>query len=226
MWGELPDRPLKAKLDPSTSILEAFRKEIHIMAKIYGYARCSTNDTKQDVERQRRELRNMGAEEIYLEYESGTKINRPELNKVLSHIAAGDTLITLEVSRLTRSLRQLCDIIELAKERKIKLIIGTLVIDCTGSINPMTEAMLQIMGVFAELERKMTIERIYSGLAHAKAKGVRLGRPKLAAKDIPKKVIDKFKLYQSGELSKTEYARLCEISRPTLYKYIALMTDG
>jgi len=194
--------------------------------KVYGYARCSTNDTKQDIERQRRELRTVGAQEIYLEYESGAKINRPELNKVLSHIAPGDTLVALEVSRLTRSLKQLCDIIELAKTRKVKLVIGTLVIDCTGVIDPMTEAMLQIMGVFAELERKMTIERINSGLAHARAKGIRLGRPKLAAKDIPQKVTDKFSLYQSGQLSKTEYARLCNISRPTLYKYISLMTDG
>jgi len=222
----IPEGGLKAILGASTLIVGVSRRGGHAIVKIYGYARCSTNDSKQDVERQRQELRNMGAKEIYLEYESGTKINRPELSKVLSHIAAGDTLITLEVSRLTRSLKQLCDIIDLVKERKIKLIIGTLVIDCTGSINPMTEAMLQIMGVFAELERKMTIERIHSGLAHAKAKGVRLGRPKLAAKDIPKKFIDKFALYRSGELSKTEYARLCGISRPTLYKYIAIMTDG
>jgi len=168
----------------------------------------------------------MGANELYFEYESGTKVNRPELDKLLSHISQGDTLITLEVSRLTRSLRQLCDIIDLAKSRKLKLIIGTLIIDCTGTIEPMTEAMLQIMGVFAELERKMTIERINSGLRLAKAKGIRLGRPKLTAKEIPKHVTEKFPLFQSGQLSKTEYARLCNISRPTLYKYIALMTDG
>lgn len=196
------------------------------MPKIYGYARCSTNDTKQDIERQRRELRIMGAEEVYMEYESGTKISRPELDKVLTHVSKGDTLIALEVSRLTRSLRQLCDIIELAKARQIKLVIGTLIIDCTGQIDAMTEAMLKIMGVFAELERKMTIERISSGLRHAKAKGIRLGRPKITAADIPKKVMDKFVLYKAGKLSKTDYARVCGISRPTLYKYIALMTDG
>jgi len=193
---------------------------------IYGYARCSTNDTKQDVERQRRELRTMGAMELYFEYESGTKLNRPELTKVLNHLAPGDTLIALEVSRLTRSLKQLCTIIELVKERNVKLVIGTLVIDCTGPIDPMTEAMLQIMGVFAELERKMTIDRINSGLRHARAKGVRLGRPKLSAKDIPSKVADKFVLYKSGQINKTEYAKICGVSRPTLYKYIALMTDG
>ena len=196
------------------------------MEKIYGYARCSTNETKQDIERQKRELRAMGAQELYFEYESGAKINRPELDKVLSHITEGDTLVTTEVSRITRSLKQLCDIIELAKNRKIKFVIGTLVIDCTGPMDAMTEAMLKIMGVFAELERSMTIERIQSGLAHAKAKGIRLGRPKLSVNDIPKKVVDKFHLYKSGAISKSDYAKLCNISRPTLYKYIALMTDG
>jgi len=193
---------------------------------IYGYARCSTNDTKQDIERQRRELRTMGATELYFEYESGTKLNRLELTKALNHLAPGDTLIALEVSRLTRSLKQLCDIIELVKTRNVKLIIGTLVIDCTDQIDPMTEAMLQIMGVFAELERKMTIDRINSGLRHARAKGVRLGRPKLSAKDVPGKVADKFGLYKSGQINKTEYAKMCGVSRPTLYKYISLMTDG
>jgi len=168
----------------------------------------------------------MGANELYFEYESGATINRPELDKVLGHIKQGDTLITTEVSRITRSLKQLCDIIELCKMRKLKLIIGTLIIDCTGPMDAMTEAMLKIMGVFAELERSMTIERIQSGLAHAKAKGVRLGRPRLSANNIPKKVQDKFTLYQSGQLTKSDYARICGISRPTLYKYIALMTDG
>ena len=196
------------------------------MGKTYGYARCSTNETKQDIERQKRELKAMGAGEIYFEYESGIKINRPELEKVLGHISAGDTLITTEVSRITRSLKQLCEIIELAKERKLKLVIGTLVIDCTGEMNPMTEAMLQIMGVFSELERKMTIERIQSGLTHAKTKGVRLGRPKVTAKEVPKKVIDTFAVYQAGMITKADYAKICGVSRPTLYKYLALMADG
>ena len=195
-------------------------------AKTYGYARCSTNETKQDIDRQKRELRKMGAQEIYFEYESGATINRPELTKILNHIQQGDTLISTDVSRITRSLKQLCDIIDMCKSRNLKLIIGTLVIDCTGPMDAMTEAMLKIMGVFAELERSMTIERIQSGLAHAKAKGVRLGRPRLSVRDIPKKVVDKFNLYQSGQITKSDYARVCEISRPTLYKYIALMTDS
>jgi DNA invertase Pin-like site-specific DNA recombinase len=197
------------------------------MGKVYGYARCSTNETKQDITRQLRELRDMGAEEIYHEYESGTKINRVELGKVMGHIRAGDSLVVTEVSRITRSLKQLCEVIELVKQRKLKLVIGTFIIDCTGEeIDAMTVAMLQMMGVFSELERKMTVDRIKSGLINARRKGSLLGRPKFKVKDLPPKVLEMWPLYQSGVLSKSDFAAVCKVSRPTIYKYIALLTDS
>ncbi len=71
----------------------------------YGYARCSTDETRQDIDRQRRELRKLGVEadtEIYWEYESGTKTERPELQKLLAVLQTGDTIVTTKVSRLTR----------------------------------------------------------------------------------------------------------------------------
>jgi DNA invertase Pin-like site-specific DNA recombinase len=122
--------------------------------------------------------------------------------------------------------RQLCDVIDLAKQRRLKLVIGTFVVDCTNVPDVMTEGMLQMMGVFAEMERRMTVERVKSGLANARAKGVRLGRPPLRATDVPRKARDAFALYRDGVLCKTDYARMCGISRPTLDRYIALMTDG
>ena len=69
---------------------------------VYGYCRCSTNETKQDVNRQKRELQKMGvsADMIFLEYESGTKIHRPELNKLLNSVTNGDTIVTTEISRI------------------------------------------------------------------------------------------------------------------------------
>jgi DNA invertase Pin-like site-specific DNA recombinase len=170
-------------------------------------------------------LKLLGAEEIYFEYESGTKIDRPELGKLLGHIRPGDTLITTEISRITRSVKQLCDIIDMAVERQLKLIIGGFIVDCTGQLDVMTEGMLKMMGVFAEMERNMTIERIKSGLKNARAKGVRLGRPTVKPEDLPKTVIDRFDLWKAGYINKKDYAKLCDISRPTLDKYIALMTD-
>jgi DNA invertase Pin-like site-specific DNA recombinase len=193
---------------------------------IYGYARCSTSETKQDVAGQKRELKEMGAEEIYFEYETGTKVDRPELKKMLSRVSEGDTILTTEVSRLTRSISQLCQIIDIVKEKRLKLVIGGLVVDCTGeSMDIMVEAMLKMVGVFAELERNLICERIRRGLKNAKAKGVRLGRPALTADKLPKIVMDKFYLYKAGLLSVTELANMCGVSRPTMYKYIAILTD-
>jgi DNA invertase Pin-like site-specific DNA recombinase len=194
---------------------------------IFGYARCSTDETKQDVERQRRELREMGAEEIYWEYESGTKINRQELLKVLTHIKEGDTLVVTEVSRLTRSLKQLCEILDLAETKKLCVRIGTFTVDCRlEKVEPMTMAMLQMMGIFAQLEREMTVERIKSGLANARAKGKQLGRRRITVADIPPKVHEFWPMYKSGMFSKSDYAKICGVTRPTIYNYIALLTDN
>lgn len=140
---------------------------------IYGYARCSTNEKMQDINRQVRELKQQGATDttIYLEYESGMKADRAELKKLLSVVQSGDTILATEVSRITRSTKQLCDIIELAKNKHIKLVLGTFIVDCSKELDPMTEGMLKMMGVFSELERNIISQRVKSGMENAKAKG-------------------------------------------------------
>lgn len=199
------------------------------MAKVYGYCRCSTNDTKQDIDRQVRELKAMGATDktIYKEYVSGMKQNKTELNKLFDIITEGDTLTVTEISRITRSTKQLCDIIDTVKAKKIKLIIkNSITIDCTnGELDPMTKAFLQMAGVFGELEHDMICARVKSGVANARAKGKQVGRKPITLAQIPDKVKDKYNLYKSGELTKCEYATICGISRPTLDKYINLMTE-
>ena len=84
---------------------------------IYGYCRCSTNESKQDITRQIKELQTLGVAKnnIFREYESGIKLNRVELNRILNIVNPGDTIVATEVSRITRSTKQLCDIIEIAK---------------------------------------------------------------------------------------------------------------
>ena len=197
---------------------------------VYGYCRCSTDESKQDIDRQKRELKEMGATDntIYWEYESGTKINRPELMKLMDVVKSGDTIVTTEVSRITRSTKQLCDIIDQCQDKGLKLIIrGSITVDCTGGdLDPMTKAFLQMAGVFAELERDMISNRIKSGIRNAKAKGVRLGRPKVTMENIPNKVIEHLKTYQAGVITKSDYAKMCGVSRPTLDKYIAIMKEG
>ena len=195
---------------------------------IYGYARCSTNEDRQDINRQIRELKEAGAtrENIYLEYESGTKVDRIELNRLLDKINEGDTIVATEVSRITRSTKQLCEIIELAKAKKIKLILGNFVVDCIGELDPMTEGMLKMMGVFAEMERNITSQRVKSGLENAKAKGKKLGRPKVTPESLPKNFIKYYNQWKNKELKKVEFVRLFDVSRPTLDLYIETYEKG
>lgn len=192
---------------------------------IFGYARCSTNEKMQDINRQVRELKQQGATDttIYLEYESGTKANRKELNKLLNIVQSGDTIIATEVSRITRSTKQLCEIIELAKDKHIKLVLGTFVVDCSKELDPMTEGMLKMMGVFSELERNIISQRVKSGMENAKAKGKTIGRPATTADDIPNVFYKHYPKYKNGEINKKEFSRLCSLSYPTIYKYLKLV---
>ena len=96
----------------------------------HGYARCSTNETKQDIDRQVRELKQAGAESIFLEYEHGDAAVKCQLSSLLEQAQPGDTIITLEVSCLARSTKQLCEIIDRIQKQKLRLkIIGSITID-------------------------------------------------------------------------------------------------
>ena len=192
---------------------------------IYGYARCSTNESKQDIDRQVRELKEAGAEAIFLEYEHGDAAVKEQLFTLLDKAQEGDEILTLEVTRLARSTRQLCDIIDTVKAKKLRLRIkGSIDVDCTnGEIEPMSNAFIQMSGVFAELELRIIRQRVKSGMANAKAKGAQIGRPTLRADDIPPIFYRHYPAYLEGKLNVSELARVCNLSRNTIYKYINLL---
>lgn len=196
---------------------------------VYGYARCSTNEDKQDINRQILELQNYGVarENIYYDYITGTSGDKINFNRLLKILTNGDTVVATEVSRITRSTKQLCDLIDFAKDKKLKLVFGSFVVDFTGvRVDPMTEGMLKLMGVFAELERNMISERIKSGLRNARAKGIKIGRPGVGLEDIPKSFLKHYASYVAGDIKIAELSRVCEISRPTCYKYIKMLQEG
>lgn len=155
----------------------------------------------------------------------GTKEDRIQLNRLLDTVTAGDTIIATEVSRITRSTKQLCEIIEFAKNTKIELILGTFKVDCTNQLDSMTEGMLKMMGVFAELERNIISERIKSGVQNAKAKGVTLGRPKTTVDNIPEMFYRYYPKFKNGEINKSEFARLTNLSYPSIYKYLSVVEE-
>ena len=191
----------------------------------HGYARCSTNESKQDIDRQIRELKQAGAERIFLEYEHGDAAVKCQLSSLLEQAEEGDTIITLEVSRLARSTKQLCEIIETIRAKRLRLVIvGSITVDCSnGQIDPMTNAFIQMSGVFAELELRIIRERVRSGMANAKAKGAKIGRPQATADDIPANFLRHYPAFKNKQLNVSELARVCDLSRTTVYKYIGLL---
>ena len=191
----------------------------------HGYARCSTNESKQDIDRQVRELKQAGAEAIFLEYEHGDAAVKCQLSSLLEQAEEGDTVITLEVSRLARSTKQLCEIIEIIRSKHLRLVIvGSITVDCSnGEIDPMTNAFIQMSGVFAELELRIIRERVRSGMANAKAKGAKIGRPQATTDDIPAVFLRHYPAYKNKQLNVSELARVCDLSRTTVYKYIDLL---
>ena len=196
------------------------------MSVIYGYARCSTDESRQDIDRQKREILSMGVQEdkhIYWEYESGAKANRAELMKLLDVIQEGDTVAATEVSRLTRSTRQLCEILQVVQEKKIRLLIGSFSVDCrSADIDPMTKGMLMMWSVFSEMERDIISQRVKSGMKNAAAKGKQIGRPKTTVDTLPDKFWKYYKLYESDEITVSEFSRLMGCSRTTIYKYMEM----
>ena len=192
---------------------------------IYGYARCSTSEDKQDINRQIRELKASGAEEVIFEYEHGDAKVKKELHMLLDMAEPGDTIITLEVSRLSRSTQQLCEIIDVIREKHLCLVIvGSTTIDCReGKADPMSEAFLQMAGVFSQLELAMIRARVRSGMENARAKGKKIGRKPTTKDDIPAVFYKHYPAYMIGGMNVSELARVCGLSRPTVYKYIKLL---
>lgn len=196
------------------------------MSKIYGFARVSLAEEKgQDLNRQIRELKAAGAEEIVAERVHGDAKIKPELDLLLETAEAGSTIICTEVSRLSRSTQQLCGIIDIIREKKMRLvIIGSITIDCrNGEMDAMSSAFLKMAGVFSELELQMIRARVKSGMANAREKGRPIGRPKTTKEDIPSCFYKHYPAYVAGKMNVSELARVCGLSRPTVYKYLRMV---
>ena len=196
------------------------------MPKNYGFARCSLGEEKgQDLNRQVRELKEAGAKEIITERVHGDAKVKPQLDFLLEHIEPNSSLYITEVSRLSRSTQQLCGILNTIKEKHLRLVIlNSVTIDCrNGDIDPMSMAFLQMAGVFSELELSMVRMRVRSGLANAKAKGRKIGRKPLTKEDIPAVFLKHLLAHKNGSMNISELARICGLSRPTVYKYMKMV---
>lgn len=196
---------------------------------VYGYARISTDEVRQHIDRQFRELEDMGVpqENIYYDVASGTKTDRIEFNRLLQSVSRGDTIVSNEPSRITRSIRHLIEIMDFVVEKGLKLVLGSFVVDCTtDKPDPMTVATIQLMGVFSQLERDLLSARVRSGMINAKAKGKQIGRKVVnSIADIPSSFIKYYALYENGTINKSMLSELSNVSYPTTLKYVAILQN-
>lgn len=183
---------------------------------IYGYARVSTTGQKDgnSLEDQERKLRENGAEIIFVDAFTGTKLDRPEFQKLLGMVKEGDTIMATKLDRVSRSVTQgsaLADEL-LAKGVSLHILnMGLLNNSSTGKL------LRNIMFAFAEFERDMIVERTKEGKAIARQReGYKEGRP---AKVIDETMFKKYREKQKrGLLTVNECCRDLGISRTTWYE--------
>ena len=179
---------------------------------LIGYARVSTNE--QNLDLQRDALEKAGCERIYVEQASGGSSSRPELDKTMEMLREGDTLVVWRLDRLGRSLKHLIELVNELEQRKIGLRSLTESMDTTTSGGKLV---FHIFGALAEFERNLIRERTQAGLAAARARGRKGGRPP-ALDDKKRKVA--VELYRNGGHSVKEICQIMGISPPTLYNYL------
>lgn len=192
----------------------------------YAYIRASTNSEKQDLSRQIRfaKKHNVKDENIFQEYASGAKRDRKELNRLLSIIKEEDTIISSDVSRLSRSIKGLLDLVEIAKEKKLRLIFGDgFTLDCRGKWSIMTEMQLLTFGLVAEMQRLMIVDAVIDGLETARENGRIGGRPKTTIDNIPESFYKYYPMYKNNQINKKEFSRLSKLSYPSIYKYLDIV---
>ena len=151
---------------------------------IYGYSRVSTKGQAKDgnsLESQEKALREAGATKIYTDAFTGTKTDRPEFDKLLAEIKAGDTIVVTKLDRFARSMAQGSELVSKLIDRGIRVYILNIgVLDNT----PASKLIRNVFFAFAEFERDMIVERTQEGKAVAKQNpDFREGRPKKYSKN-------------------------------------------
>ena len=175
-----------------------------------GYARVSTVD--QNAHLQHDALTAAGCERIFTDHGvSGSEASRPELDRLLEQLRPGDTLVVWRLDRLARSLRNLLALVETLTDRGVHLRSLTESID-TGTASG--RMVLSVFGALAEFERSLIVERTQAGMAAARARGVKVGRPAVVTAD---QLAQARTLVAAGH-SVAAVAKTLGIGRSTLYR--------
>lgn len=182
---------------------------------IYGYARVST--VEQNLDRQIEALESAGCEKIYMDKLSGKNTKRPQLQELFNVLKKGDTIIVKDLTRFSRSTRDLFELLDQIKDKGAFLrSVSDKWLD-TSDENPFNELLFHIMSALSEYERKMIKERQKEGIAIAKEKGLYNGRPVKYTENNPrlKHALD---LYEGGGYTVKEVCNVTGIKEATFYR--------
>lgn len=179
---------------------------------IIGYARVST--TEQNLDRQLDNLKEQRCERIYQEKMTGTKANRPEYQRMLDSLRAGDTLIVDSFSRLSRSTKDLLEVVEVLTQKGVNLVSLKEKLDTTTASGKL---MMTMLSALSQFERDIIAERTRDGLKAARARGRLGGRPTVNEEAVKKAM----RLYDADKLSIKEISEATGISTATINRRIA-----
>jgi len=179
------------------------------MAKI-GYIRVSTRD--QHLERQEIALNEIGMDRIFAEKISGVSSKRPEFEAMIQYVREGDILYIESISRLARSTRDLLSIIDKLQEKSVEFVSLKENFDTS---TPQGKLILTIFSALSEFERESMLQRQREGLAAAKARGQKFGKPKI---QLPKNWDEVIKKWEKKQITAVQAMRLTGLNRGTFYR--------
>lgn len=186
-----------------------------------GYVRVSSLD--QNPDRQIEDLKAQQAEKIFMDKVSGKNTDRPELQRMLSFIRDGDTLIVHSLDRLARNLADLLTMVQDLTCRGVSVIFlnERLSFEAGADASPTSKLMLSMIGAFAEFERSMIRRRQAEGIALAKERGVYKGRPR----SISDETLETVNALVEQGVPLATAAKKVGISRSTVYRYLQMNTS-
>jgi len=186
-------------------------KKGEIPIKTYGYCRVSSVDQNENRQLDAMTALKIPREQIFIDKQSGKNTARPGLQKLLNIVKPGDTVIVESVSRFARNTRDLLDLIDKLTAKRVDFVSQKEHIDTT---TPTGKFMLTVFGAVAELERGYTLQRQAEGIAAAKARGVKFGRP---TKKPPENFAEIVKLWERGKISYEEVLSRTGLKHTTFY---------
>ena len=177
-----------------------------------GYARVSSSAQKLDA--QFDALKQTGCHKVFADCVSGSKADRPGWEQLIAYVRPGDRVIVTELSRMSRSLMHLLEVVKTFEHQDIEIVSLRENIDTSTATG---RGFLAMMGVMAQMERELKAERTAAGRAAAKARGRTGGRPRTA----PDKLAEARILYLHSDRTAAEVCHTVGIGRRTLFSYLA-----